>query len=85
MSSPYPVYMTPGAPGHTQILGGENAGQAWTRIRFADKSELLVHWDGNFEVAGLGHRGVVTVYCRDGRRLHFSGRIIDMIEHQEAA
>lgn len=83
MSYEQPRYLAQGAPGHTQILGEKIPNRAWTLVRFTDKSELLVHWDGRFEVSGVHNDGVVTVYCPDGRRLHFSRHIIDMIEHQE--
>ncbi len=69
-------------------LGHDNPGmgQACTVIVFADSSALAVNWDGAHSVAGL-HEGssTVTVYCPSKRRLHFSWRIIDMIDHKEAA
>jgi hypothetical protein len=69
---------------HPPSLGQERPGQKATLILFADGSELLVHWDGRYEVSGVETGDRVTVYCPNGRRFYFSWRIIDSIEHQQA-
>ena len=68
-------------PQTLQELGVAGRDRQWTRITFTDDSQILVHWDGRYEVSSLWGEAPVAIHCPNGTRIIFPWHRIAMIEH----